>query len=314
VQSILAKDAQALIVVAGDLNDFQFSQPLSILKSAGLTALIETLDEAERYTYDFEGNSQTLDHLLVSSAAKDALDGYDVVHINAEFADQDSDHDPQVLQLSPDIAPPTTTATTNPASANGANGWFTTDVGVTLKATDSGPHATGVKEVVYSAAGAQSIPLTTVPGDTATFQITNEGTTTITYFARDKAGNEEQPKPLTIKLDKTPPTLSACTITPTEVWPPNHKLVPVTATVQAQDGGSGSPSVVLSDLQVVEGTVQTTTQGWTLGTADFQGQVLAERAGDGTGQQYRFTYTATDQAGLTATCKLTVTVPHDQGH
>jgi predicted extracellular nuclease len=45
----------------------------------------------------FDGNSQTLDHILVSRSLGRV--GYDVVHINAEFADQASDHDPQVARI-----------------------------------------------------------------------------------------------------------------------------------------------------------------------------------------------------------------------
>jgi len=85
-------------------------------------------------------------------------------------------------------------------------------------------------------------------------------------------------------------------------------------TVQAQDATSGPPTVVLSDVSVAEGTVQSTTEGWQVGTADFEGSVLADRAGNGSGQAYRFTYTATDGAGRTATCTATVTVPHDRGN
>lgn len=99
VQSILAIDPNANIAVVGDLNDFEFSNPVSILESAGLTSLIETLPENERYTYNFEGNAQTLDHVLVSNSLLGKLDGYDVVHINSEFADQDSDHDPSLARF-----------------------------------------------------------------------------------------------------------------------------------------------------------------------------------------------------------------------
>ncbi|MBD2197113.1 MULTISPECIES: Ig-like domain-containing protein [Calothrix] len=99
VQSILAIDPNANVVVAGDLNDFEFSNPLNTLKNAGLTALIETLPANERYTYNFEGNAQTLDHILVSNNLFNKLDGYDVVHINSEFSDQDSDHDPSVARF-----------------------------------------------------------------------------------------------------------------------------------------------------------------------------------------------------------------------
>ncbi|MBX9254030.1 hypothetical protein H1Q63_08720 [Desmonostoc muscorum CCALA 125] len=99
VESILAIDPNANVVVAGDLNDFEFSNPLTILESAGLTSLIETLPENERYTYNFEGNAQTLDHILISNNLLSKLDGYDVVHFNSEFFDQDSDHDPSVARF-----------------------------------------------------------------------------------------------------------------------------------------------------------------------------------------------------------------------
>ncbi|BAY76078.1 hypothetical protein NIES25_25270 [Nostoc linckia NIES-25] len=99
VESILAIDPNANVVVAGDLNDFEFSNPVSTLESAGLTSLIETLPQNERYTYNFEGNAQTLDHILVTKNLLGKLDAYDVVHVNSEFADQNSDHDPSVARF-----------------------------------------------------------------------------------------------------------------------------------------------------------------------------------------------------------------------
>ncbi|MCN9240526.1 lamin tail domain-containing protein [Streptomyces sp. RY43-2] len=98
VASLLAKDAKAKVVVLGDMNDYQYSTPLATLTSGGvLTDLINTLPVNERYSYVYEGNSQTLDHILVSPGIKKP--DYDVVHINAEFSDQTSDHDPQVVRF-----------------------------------------------------------------------------------------------------------------------------------------------------------------------------------------------------------------------
>jgi predicted extracellular nuclease len=99
VQGILSTNPNANVIVAGDLNDFEFSRPLTILESAGLNTLIETLPENERYTYNFQGNAQTLDHILVSNNLFSLLDGFDVVRINSEFADQVSDHDPVIAQF-----------------------------------------------------------------------------------------------------------------------------------------------------------------------------------------------------------------------
>jgi predicted extracellular nuclease len=99
VQGLLTANPQAKVLVAGDLNDFEFSKPLTTLESTGLTSLIETLPPDERYTYNFQGNSQALDHIMASTALMPALRGYDVVHMNAEFAVQVSDHDPVVAQF-----------------------------------------------------------------------------------------------------------------------------------------------------------------------------------------------------------------------
>jgi predicted extracellular nuclease len=105
VDEILAADPQANIIVLGDLNDFEFSAPLVVLKgpagtNAALRALIETLAPGERYTYVFEGNSQSLDHIVLSHNLFAHFDfGYDVVHVNSEFPDQASDHEPQLVRL-----------------------------------------------------------------------------------------------------------------------------------------------------------------------------------------------------------------------
>lgn len=106
VQSLMAIDPQAAVLVAGDINDFEFSAPMSVLKSVGLSPLVENLPAGERYTYVFEGNSQALDHILVSpSLAGAPLSGFDIVHVNAEFLDQASDHDPLVARFTLGSAP-----------------------------------------------------------------------------------------------------------------------------------------------------------------------------------------------------------------
>ncbi len=99
VAGLLTADSRAKVIVAGDLNDFEFSAPLELLESIGLTTLIETLPAAERYSYNFQGNAQALDHILASPNLMPKLAGFDIVHMNSEFADQLSDHDPAVAAL-----------------------------------------------------------------------------------------------------------------------------------------------------------------------------------------------------------------------
>ncbi|WP_069467478.1 endonuclease/exonuclease/phosphatase family protein, partial [Actinacidiphila rubida] len=101
LQQLEQADPKADVVVLGDLNDYQFSPAVLSLTGNGsvLTDLVNTLPVRERYSYVYEGNSQVLDHILVSPAVRRA--DYDVVHINSEFADQTSDHDPQVVRIKP---------------------------------------------------------------------------------------------------------------------------------------------------------------------------------------------------------------------
>jgi uncharacterized protein len=108
VDQITAVDRKADVVVLGDLNDFDFAAPIDVLTAGGrLVDLPRTLPVQDRYTYVFEGNSEVLDHILLSPALAYArpscscnpLFDYDPVHLNAEFNDQISDHDPQVVRL-----------------------------------------------------------------------------------------------------------------------------------------------------------------------------------------------------------------------
>ncbi|MFI7363487.1 endonuclease/exonuclease/phosphatase family protein [Streptomyces sp. NPDC050149] len=101
VKSLLAADKSARVVTLGDLNDFAFSPTMSALTAGkALKPLITTLPANEQYSYVYEGNSQTLDHILTSPGI--GRFDYDVVHINAEFADQASDHDPQIVRIKVD--------------------------------------------------------------------------------------------------------------------------------------------------------------------------------------------------------------------
>ncbi len=101
VAALLDEDPLAEVVVTGDLNEFQFMPPLAELK-AGETPLLvnmtESLAPLERYSYVYEGNAQALDHILLSHRLAERA-SYDVVHLNAEFANPASDHDPVLLKL-----------------------------------------------------------------------------------------------------------------------------------------------------------------------------------------------------------------------
>lgn len=102
---------QPRIATLGDFNEFAFLKPLQVLTGADdgaaiLTDVLNRLPAVERYTYVFQGNSQALDHLFVTDNLY-AVARVGVRHIDAEFADQASDHDPIVAEfdLSADAVP-----------------------------------------------------------------------------------------------------------------------------------------------------------------------------------------------------------------
>lgn len=104
-----------------------------------------------------------------------------------------NDGNPPVTIASPNVTP-------------NSFGWNNTNVVVGLNASD-GPGESGVKQIVYSSSGAQSIATTTVLGSTTTVSFTAEGVSTLSYHAEDNAGNVEATKTLTIRIDKTAPLL-----------------------------------------------------------------------------------------------------------
>lgn len=103
VKDILAAQKNADVITLGDINDFEFSGTTEILESDGaLWSAIKSLPKSERYSYVYQGNAQVLDQILISPSIRRSCDfEYDSVHVNAEFNDQISDHDPQVLRFKP---------------------------------------------------------------------------------------------------------------------------------------------------------------------------------------------------------------------
>lgn len=109
------------VVMTGDFNDFEFSQTLQILEGQQLTNLVKNHPADDRYSYFYQGNSQTLDHLLVSNQLV-AKAKFDMVHINAMFMQEDgraSDHDPVIVQLS--FEKPSSVTPTTPSHSGSSN-------------------------------------------------------------------------------------------------------------------------------------------------------------------------------------------------
>ena len=202
VASILADDPNANVVVDGDLNDFEWSDTVSILKSGVLHDLMDTLPENERYSYVFEGNSQTLDHILTTDALFGRPFVFDPVHVNAEFADQASDHDPSVVKIT----------LNDPPSAD-AGGPYTVAEGssVSLVASGSDPEG-GALSYAWDLDDNGSFE---TPGQTVTFSPDDgPASPTVKVQVTDDGGLTDVAQ-ATVQVTNVPPTITSLAGSPT---------------------------------------------------------------------------------------------------
>jgi predicted extracellular nuclease len=94
-------------MVLGDLNTFEFTNDLTeILPGPDriLTNLVSKAGEDDRYSYNFQGNSQLIDHIFVTASLLEDAE-LDLVHINVDFPAvntvEASDHEPVVARVQP---------------------------------------------------------------------------------------------------------------------------------------------------------------------------------------------------------------------
>jgi endonuclease/exonuclease/phosphatase family metal-dependent hydrolase len=176
VSQLSSADPDASVVVLGDLNDFEFSDTVGILEAAGQHDLMDTLPLNERYSYDFEGNSQVLDHILFSGSLLARSPVFDPMHVNAEFFDQASDHDPSVVRV-----------VLNDRPAAAAGGLYSVDEGssTTLAASGSDPEG-GALSYAWDLDGDGSFES---PGQTVSFSAEDgPASTVVRVRTTDDAG------------------------------------------------------------------------------------------------------------------------------
>jgi hypothetical protein len=147
------------------------------------------------------------------------------------------------------------------------------------------------------------------------------GETVVAFTASDLSGNTSVcTTPVTI-VDTTPPVFMT-SVSQTELWPPNHRMAPVSVEWDLTDVCDGAVAVSLLEVSSSEpddaqGDGDGATTGdlgaWTPGTPQAAFALRAERAGDGAGRVYQLTYEATDASGNMTPAVAIVTVPHDLG-
>lgn len=106
----------------------------------------------------------------------------------------------------------------------------------------------------------------------------------------------------------SPIDCSAATPSVSVLWPPNHKMVPVSIGGIVDPDGS-TFSVAITSIQQDEPLDGQSVDGAGIGTPIAL--VRAERKGNGNGRIYQIGFSATDTSGADCTGSVQVSVPHD---
>ncbi|HTL57314.1 MAG TPA: CHRD domain-containing protein [Candidatus Limnocylindrales bacterium] len=143
------------------------------------------------------------------------------------------------------------------------------------------------------------------------------GTNVIQLEVTDTGSNVVSCSTEIVVVDTTPPVIVSATPNPAKLWPPNHKLVPVTIQAQVTDTCSTTTwkIVRVSSNEPVNGHGDgNTSPDWVI-TGNHTVKLRAERSGQGSGRVYTISLQAKDAAGnLSDIKRVTVSVPHSQGN
>ena len=177
---------------------------------------------------------------------------------------------PQISVTVDTVTPDTSASVTSGTS--GSNGWYTSNAEVTIVPFDPTP-SSGIASTSYS------IDNSNWNSYTGPISLTEEGTTTIYYYSVDNAGNTQTTQQLTVKIDKTNPTLSK-DLSGT-MGTNNWYTTDVQVTLTGEDDVSG--------VALVEYNLNGA--GWTTYTVPFTISAegtnsLQHRVTDNAGQQY----------------------------
>lgn len=142
------------------------------------------------------------------------------------------------------------------------------------------------------------------------------GETLVTCTATDASGNVSSPTSFNVNVvDTTPPVIEELAASPHVLWPPNHKMVPVTVSASATDVCDPTPVcqiVSIDSNEPVNGRGDgNTAPDWEI-TGPLTANLRSERAGRGVGRIYTINVECMDGSGNVAAGQVPVVVPHDR--
>ncbi len=205
-----------------------------------------------------------------------------------------------------DTLAPVTMAATSPSAPDGQNGWYVSNVSITLNASDN---CAGVSATEYSIDGGQ-----TWQPYTGAFSHDGRRHARRPLPLHGRRGQRRDGADLVVKIDKTAPTISL-SATPDRIWPPNNQPFDVSIEGTGADAVSGLASVtyVVTDeygapLSIDPRTLSGNSAAW----AEVLTVEASRRGNDRDGRLYRVTATLTDRAGNITTAAADIVVPHDR--
>jgi hypothetical protein len=160
-------------------------------------------DDIAAITLDPLGDEET----LTFDSYNFALEGIYALKFNFPLANDDVEaNNMKTLGIGIDSTAPVSTATISPATPDGQNGWYKSDVTITLAATDPEGHdvTSGVQKIEYQVDGGSWQTYA------APFKVTTDNAAhVVKYKATDKVGNVEAEKTMpSFKIDKTIPLIA----------------------------------------------------------------------------------------------------------
>ncbi|WP_232788689.1 PQQ-dependent sugar dehydrogenase [Streptomyces odonnellii] len=186
-----------------------------------------------------------------------------------------------------DKTPPKVSAALNPAQPNGGDGWYTSNVSLSVTATDNGT----VSSRQYSVNGG-----TTWLAANSAVTLSTEGTTTVLYRATDSGGNVSEVGTLTVRIDRTGPSVTVAGVDADAAYGDSKQPTPVISTTDAVSGAA-TATVTLDGAAITSGQP---VQLWRLPLGGHDLTVTAkDKAGNTTVRTVRFT-TTTSFADLDA--------------
>lgn len=156
----------------------------------------------------------------------------------------------------------------------------------------------------------------TITGDTTDpLTYTEQGTYTVTWTFDDGNGNVAVQEQNVIVQDTTAPGIISILANPNTLWPPNHKMVAVTVSVETADNCDSATTgkiISVESNEPIDGLGDgDTSPDWEI-TGDLTLNLRAERSGKGNGRIYTITVECKDAPGNTTTGTVTVVVPKSQ--